>query len=535
MAGCAPKRWVELLIVGLLCLLCSRALALPEETWVVAIGNNRGDASDIELLYAERDAQQMADVLRSQGNVASDRVLLLINESAETVRRTLLNINSALRSRADAGRPGAALLVFYSGHADAEALHLRGTHLPFEEIRGLVKGSPAAVRLFIIDACRSGTVTRVKGMQPAPEFAIALDNRVDVEGTAILSSSTADESSQESDRLRGSFFSHHLVNALRGAADRNGDGRITLSEAYDYTRAQTLRSSGQTLSLQHPTYAYDVKGSDDLILTTLLDPKSSGAKLVLSAASTYLITEEKESGAVVAELTSARDHARISLPSGRYFVQRRGSLEYREYQLLLRPGETLELDRVPYRAVSYDQLVRKRGGVRRSVHGVMALIGARGEVLAGEGVTPNLVLGYNADLPWLTIGARLRGDTIAANSVDGLLPSRRYELGLTLLLQRYIDLSWLSLAFGVSIEGIFEAQRFDSDLRQTSPGNTLAFSFGALFALEHRLYSGLSVRIEGGPLALLDKRAIITNGQQTGSELGSVFTYWVAAGLLWRL
>jgi hypothetical protein len=57
----------------------------------------------------------------------------------------------------------------------------------------------------------------------APELSLPLDKHVGAAGTAILSSSTADETSQESDRLRGSFFSHHLVNALRGAADRDGD------------------------------------------------------------------------------------------------------------------------------------------------------------------------------------------------------------------------------------------------------------------------------------------------------------------------
>ena len=30
-----------------------------------------------------------------------------------------------------------ALVVFYSGHADAEALHLGPTDLPFDELRGL--------------------------------------------------------------------------------------------------------------------------------------------------------------------------------------------------------------------------------------------------------------------------------------------------------------------------------------------------------------------------------------------------------------
>lgn len=518
------------------------ALALPEDTWVISIGNNRGDASDVQLLYAERDAQEIASVLRSQGSVPSDRVRLLINENADTVRRALIEVNTTLRARTDTAPDGTrrstALVVFYSGHADAEALHLRGTRLAFEEIRGQVVISPATVRLFIVDACRSGTVTRVKGMRPVPEFALKLESRIDVEGTALISSSTADESSQESDRLRGSFFSHHLLNALRGAADRNGDGRITLSEAYDYAHAQTLRSSGQTLTVQHPTYSYDVKGSGDLILTTVAQPSSStssGSGLRLPRAGSYLITDERESGAVVAEFTTTRDQALISLPPGRYFVQRREALEYREYQLTLPPGQEVDLERQSSRAVGYDQLVRKRGGVRRSVHGVMVLLGARGEVLDREGVTPNLVLGYSADLPWLTTSVRLRGDTASLTAVDGTLLSRRYELGLQLLLQRYIDLPWLSLAFGISIEGIFEAQRFSTSTRQVSSGNTLALSFGALFALERRLHAGLSLRLEGGPLAILDRRALIVNGQTGGTELGSVFTWWTAGGLVWRL
>ncbi len=508
---------------------------MPEDTWLIAIGNNRGDASDIQLLYAERDAREVSDVLRSQGNIASDRVRLLIGEDADTVRRTLIGVNTILRSRQSAEQKASSLVVFYSGHADAEALHLRGTRLPFDEIRDLVKSSPATIRLFIVDACRSGTVTRVKGARPAPEFKIQLEERIAAEGTAFLSSSTADESSQESDRLRASFFSHHLVNSLRGAADRNGDGHVTLAEAYEYTYAQTLRSSGQTLSLQHPTYSYDVKGSGDLILTFLTDTTRGGAQLELSDAGTYLITDEKEGGAVVAEFTTLREKALISLPHGHYFVQRRGSFEYREYQVVLNPGQKLELERLPYRSLRYDQLVRKRGGVRRSVHGVMALAGARGEVLFGEGVTPNVVFGYSADLAALSVGVRLRGDYAAFRSVDGALPTRRYELGLSLLLQRYIDFPWLSLAFGVCIEGSYEAQRYDEGARLATPRNSLAMSFAALFAAERRLHAGLSLRIEGGPLALLFPRGVIVNGVETGSEVGSLLTYWAAGGLVWRL
>ena len=522
------------LLAGLISLLWgTRVYALPDESWLIVVGNNRGDADEIQLLYGERDAREFAEVLRTQGNIASDRVRILIDESAETVRRALVSVNAGLRARSADGKT-TALLVFYSGHADAESLHLRGTRLPIEELRGLVSGSPATMRLLVVDACRSGAVTRVKGVRSVPEFAIKLEDRVEAEGTAMISSSTAGESSQESDRLRASFFSHHLVNALRGAADRNGDGRVTLSEAYAYSYAQTLRSSGQTLQLQHPTYAYDVKGSGDLVLTTLSGAEHNLGRLRLADASMYLVTEERESGAVVAELTTTRNQGVIALPRGKYFIQRRGSYEFREYQIELVPGQEVDLASLPYRSVRYDQLVRKRGGARTSVHGLNLLLGGRGEILAGQGPTPNVLLGYAADLPWLTVGARLRGSTASLVSIDGGLASRQYELGLSAVLQRYVDLPWFSLAFGVAIEGTWYTQRFAPTLRQVQPRSSFGIGFSALFALERQMFRGVGLRLEGGPSASLLNQAVLMNGAELTAQTRSVFTWWLAGGGIWR-
>lgn len=514
--------------------LSREAWALPDETWVIAIGNNRGDADDIQLLFAERDAREFVDVLRAQGSVTSDRVRLLIDENADTVRRTVLSVNSALRSQREGTQAPSALLIFYSGHADAESLHLRGSRLDFNELRALVTGSVANMRILIVDACRSGSVTRVKGVTPSPEFSLSLDNRVEAEGTAILSSSTAGESSQESDRLRGSFFSHHLVNALRGAADRNGDGRVTLSEAYAYTYTQTLRSSGQTLSLQHPTYAYDVKGSGDLTLTTPGGNQAGRTSLRLAGAGQYLVAEERESGSVVAELTTSRDRASIALPRGHYFVQRRGSYEYREYRVNLAQGSEADLEQLPYRAIRYDQLVRKRGGVRRSVHGLFAVLGVRGESEPGLGALPHAAIAYSADLPWLTVGTRLRGSYGRLLSSDLGLTSQRFELGLAVLLQRYIDTPWFSAAFGIAIEGVYLGQRFDPTPRVVSDRNGLGLGFEALFAIERSLSRGFGLRLEGGPAALLNRRAVVDNGTEAGLQTATSLTWWLGAGLTWR-
>lgn len=511
------------------------ARALPEATWVVSIGNNTGDVGDVRLLYAERDAQELSDVLRRDGNVASERIRVLLDEDATAVRRAILEASSQVRAHVGGASAPAALVVFYSGHGDAESLHLRGTRLPLDELRALVQSSSASLRLLFVDACRSGTVTRVKGVTPAAEFAIKLDDRAESEGVAILSSSAADETSQEADRLRASFFSHHLVNALRGAADRDGDGRVTLGEAYAYTYLQTLRSSGQTLALQHPTYSYDVKGRGDVVLTTPGAQGRRSGRLRLGRAATYVITESREDGPVVAEVTPARDRALLALPEGRYFVQRREPNEYREYSVELVPDREIDLAAVPSHAVRYDQLVRKRGGARQSVHGITLMVSGQGQVLAGEAPLAGVVLGYSADLPWLTIGARLRTSTAGLDAVDGGLPSHHYELGLALVLQRYVDLRYLSVAFGVSIEGLYHAQRFDA-VGRTAPSRDVAGAgFGALFSLERVLWRGVALRVEGGPMALLQPEAVLKNGAEAGSTLGSTFTWWAAAGAVWRL
>ncbi len=175
------------------------------------------------------------------------------------------------------------LLVYYSGHADAGALHLGGSRLELAELEQLVRGSAAAFRLLVLDSCRSGALTRVKGGTPIPPFDIQLNERVTGEGAVFLTSSSASEDSQESDELKGSFFTHALLSGLLGAADENGDGKVTLDEAYRHAYEATLRASSRTLAgTQHPTFQYDLRGTGDLVLASL-DARSPHAGLARAA------------------------------------------------------------------------------------------------------------------------------------------------------------------------------------------------------------------------------------------------------------
>ena len=94
-----------------------------------------------------------------------------------------------------------------------------------------LRSSSSGVGVF--DACRGGSWTRSKGLTAAPAIELKAPFSLQSEGTVLFAASSGLESAHESDRLRGSFFTHHLVGGLLGAADISGDGVVTAPEQCD--------------------------------------------------------------------------------------------------------------------------------------------------------------------------------------------------------------------------------------------------------------------------------------------------------------
>lgn len=512
-------------ILTLLLCLSSAAFALPQNSHVVVIGNNFGDPTEVGLRYAQSDARQVAEVLRRLGDVPSQNITTILDADAKTVQASLERVVSGLGS-------AAVLVVYYSGHADADALHLGGTRLGFDALRQQVRSASAQLRLLVVDACRSGGVSRVKGVKAGRTFTVSAEEDATAEGFAIITSSTANESSQESDALRGSFFSHHLVNGLRGAADKNDDGSITLSETYAYAYDGTVRSSGQTLDLQHPTYAWSMKGRSDVVLTRTKNARARSGTLTLRSPVVHLITDAV-GGQVVAEVRPSQPGAVLSLPPRRYRVQERQARTYLNYEVRLDAGKTVDLANTPSQIVEYDRLLRKGGGDRAVVHGLMALGGARSELVPNEGAIPIGVLGYTLDTQWFSASLRGRLGTIESTAVDGRSPRRHTEYGVGLALTRAMDLDWLTASMGLLGEVTLHQQTFTEssapDRSSTSGG------FGAIFALERTLFGGASLRLEGGPFASVLRLSTPERGAEIATETASAVTWWVAGGLAWRL
>jgi uncharacterized caspase-like protein len=56
------------------------------------------------------------------------------------------------------------------------------------------------------------------------------------------------------------IFSYYLVNALKGAADLNRDGIVSLQEVYEYVEQQVTTKSRSVGGSQHPVMKGELEG-----------------------------------------------------------------------------------------------------------------------------------------------------------------------------------------------------------------------------------------------------------------------------------
>ncbi|MBL4689698.1 MAG: caspase family protein, partial [Nannocystaceae bacterium] len=343
-------RWAMLaaLIVALMPSVAEAAIV----RYAVIIGNNEGASDEPRLRFAETDAARVHEVLATLGDFREENMVLLQGLGRDAVQRVLIATNDRIRRTRAPDQ--AVLFVFYSGHADADALHLGSDRLELSRLQQLVRGSAADLRLLVLDSCRSGAITRVKGGKKVQPFAISVDTRLAGEGVVFLTSSSANEDAQESDELKGSFFTHYLVSGLVGPADTDRDGAVTLAEAYGYAYDNTIRASSKTLiGTHHPTFEYNMRGQGDVVLTRVRSVKGGRARLSFPEGRAYLVFAGDAEGAVVAEVGATDATRNINVAAGRYFVRGRGRDHLLEGSVRVRGGDTRlvedgQLQRVEY-------------------------------------------------------------------------------------------------------------------------------------------------------------------------------------------
>jgi len=300
-------------------LTAATAATAPVRRYLLSAGANNGGGERVMLRYAVSDATAFAAVLTDMGGVEPRNAIVLSDPSGRELLGGIADLGK-LMAKDKAAKPNmrGEVFVYYSGHADESGLKLGAETLGWSEFRSAVSGLDADVRVAVLDACGSGAITRAKGGAARPAF--LSDASSNMKGYAFLTSSNENEASQESDRIRGSYFTHALLSGMRGAADMTGDGKVTINEAYQYAFNETLQNTQNTRAgTQHPSRDMNLAGTGDVVMTDL---RETSATLSFDINLEGRLFIRDESGNLFAELRKFRGRAiELGIPPGKYSIQ----------------------------------------------------------------------------------------------------------------------------------------------------------------------------------------------------------------------
>ncbi|MCP3143240.1 caspase family protein [Pyxidicoccus xibeiensis] len=334
-----------------------RAVPPASKRVAVVVGSNSAVLGRAALRYAHDDARRVAEVLVQVGEFQPGDVELLLDPSPGKVLAALDQQLERLRAT-----PGQTLLLFfYSGHADQQALYPQGAPLELAALKQRIESPDATVRLGIIDACRGGGWTQAKGLHAEAPFALEVPLNVQSTGSVLIASSSGLENAHETEALEGSFFTHHLVAGLRGAADIAGDGEVSLVEAFTYAKQLTIRDTAVFADrLQHPSFDMNLRGRDDLALTRV---ETGGSIVMLRQRRGPLQVVLTSTGRSVLEVPEGERQVKVALRPGRYLLVRKDpdSPAVREFNV--QAEQSLLLDEAHLVPASFASIASKGAGV----------------------------------------------------------------------------------------------------------------------------------------------------------------------------
>ncbi|MBI5545191.1 MAG: caspase family protein [Deltaproteobacteria bacterium] len=488
------------------------ARAQPSETgdarFAVIVGANFGNAGDEPLLYAEQDAKRVREVLASLGQVSMERALLVNGGSPQAVLEALAKTRAQIAALTAAGKR-AVLLFYFSGHGDEESLHLADGDLALAHLRDQLAQIPSTVTLAVLDACR--TPRGAKGISRGPSVTLAADAP---RGTVEIRASATGEAAQESHELGGSLFTHFLVSGMRGGADVDRNGRVTLAELYSYVYGRTLLRSTQGAALQHPTLDVNLSGAGDLVLSY---PAHASAFLSVPGGADRYLVFARGSSSVVGEL-SGEGALNLAVPPGQYLVARRRGSSTSVAEVDLGWGGVRELTSDDFRPVSREQLAARGGGLELRPWQLGPHVGAELRFGGAEEVA----LQAGAELSWRR-GALIAG--VDANFVTGTVSTAAFggqQRALTggPYVGYQLHLSPISLAADAGLEmrwAWLHLERAEADrLRAASIPVDERRAYGAIgprvgVRLSLPLAARLSISLEGSASLLL-RREVSSDG-----------------------
>ncbi|HEV8584907.1 MAG TPA: caspase family protein [Methylomirabilota bacterium] len=259
--------------------------AVKQDRWAVVIGVGAYESNQIpRLKFSVADAEAIYQTLIGPAGFKKDNVLLLTDKSER--KPTLRNIKWALGTfLGRSAKKDDTVLIFFAGHgapevdtrgierdglakylipSDADPDDLYSTALPMDELQTIFARIESERVIAFLDACYSGAAGgrtfAAKRTRAGAVDDLFLERLTRSKGRAIVTASRPTEVSIELPELGHGIFTYYLVNGLKGAADLNRDGIVSLQELYEYLEQQVSTKSRSVGGNQHPVMKGELEG-----------------------------------------------------------------------------------------------------------------------------------------------------------------------------------------------------------------------------------------------------------------------------------
>lgn len=218
--------------------------ASAQKTFVVAVGLGDYLYPQVapSLPCSVNDAKSMAHFFHDYNNSS---VFMLLNANA-----TRSHILQVLKKEFSKSGPDDEIIFVFSGHGVQGGLTCYETKdmesiITYNEIQNIMKNAKARRKIILAMACYSGGLN-LSNNSRSPETS---KRKTDKTSVLIYTSSRPDEVSWEKTTMKNSFFIKRVLEGFRGAADKNGDKKVTARELFNYVNPWVMRD---TFNEQHP-------------------------------------------------------------------------------------------------------------------------------------------------------------------------------------------------------------------------------------------------------------------------------------------
>lgn len=257
----------------------------PKSAFALIVGISRyRDERITNLEFTHNDAKAFHDLLLDpqRANFPRENVRLLLDDQA-----TLFNFKNAISGWLfQHARPDSTVLVYFAGHGgeepdrtgdepDSKARYLLPwdtdkenlfasalSNVEFDRLLSTVKSRRLVI---FLDACHAGGVSQ-RGARDMGIVCDPFEKLSEGEGRLVIASAKPHQLSWEDRNLGHGIFTYHLLEALRGKADADNDGYVSIVEVYKYLEREVPQSVRHIArAIQEPVLSGDM--SRDIYLT----------------------------------------------------------------------------------------------------------------------------------------------------------------------------------------------------------------------------------------------------------------------------